>query len=196
MKKGAPPPIGGKAPFLGSDKEVKILYANFMISILEIILRTLFIYLVILVGLRLTGKRQIGQMTPFDLVVLLLISNAVQNAMTGGDTTLLGGITAAVTLLVGNSILSYLRLKNSKIRVFSEGTPTVLVSDGRKIQENLKKEEIDAEELDAAVREHGVKNINEVDLAVLEIDGTISIVPLNKPMIKPKHHLRGICNRP
>lgn len=166
-----------------------------MISILEIIIRTLFIYLVILVGLRLTGKRQIGQMTPFDLVVLLLISNAVQNAMTGGDTTLLGGIAAAVTLLLGNSILSHLRLKNSKIRVFSEGTPTVLVSDGRKIQENLKKEEIDTEELDAAIREHGMRDINEVDLAVLEIDGTISVVPLNKPMIKPRRHLRGIRNR-
>lgn len=166
-----------------------------MISILEIILRTLFIYLVLLVGLRLTGKRQIGQMTPFDLVVLLLISNAVQNAMTGGDTTLLGGVAAASTLLIGNSILSYLRLKNAKIRVFSEGTPTVLVSGGKAMQENLKKEEIDAGELDAAIREHGVKNINEVDLAVLEIDGTISVVPLNKPMIKPRRHLRGVRNR-
>lgn len=168
---------------------------KYMTPLPEIAFRTLLIYLVLLIGLRLTGKRQIGQMTPFDLVVLLLISNSVQSAMIGADTTLLGGVTAAATLLGGNYLLSHLRLKHPQIRVFSEGTPTVLAMEGKIIKENLIREEIDLQELEAAVREHGVKNINEVDLAVLEIDGTISVVPLDKPMVKPKHRLKGTHNR-
>lgn len=167
-----------------------------MVSLIEISFRTLTIYLLLVTGLRLTGKRQIGQMTPSDLVMLLLIANAVQNAMTGGDVTLLGGIVAAITLLGGNFLISYLRLKNPKIRIFSEGTPTVLVTSGKIVKENLLKEEIDLPELETAVREHGVRDISDVDLAVLEIDGTISVVPLDKPMIKPKHHLKGVRNKP
>jgi uncharacterized membrane protein YcaP (DUF421 family) len=167
-----------------------------MTSLIEVSFRTLIIYFFLILGLRATGKRQIGQMTPADLVVLLLISNAVQNAMTGENSTLLGGLIAAATLLGANFILSLLRFKNSRVRFFSEGSPTVLVTRGKEVKENLVKEEINLPELEAAVREHGVKSVKDVDLAVLEIDGTISVVPLDKPMIKPRRHLRGIRNRP
>ena len=145
---------------------------------LEIILRTIIVYLVILIGLRLAGKREIGQMTVFDLVVLLLIANAVQNAMVGSDTTLTGGLLAAVTLLAMNALIALLRLRSTKLRRLVEGTPTVLVLHGEVIQANLRHEGIDEQTLEASLREHGIEAVGDVDMAVLEIDGSISVVPM------------------
>ena len=85
-------------------------------TLLEIVLRTALIYLVVLVGIRLAGKREVGQMTPFELVLLLLIANAVQNAMTGPDTSLTGGIVAAATLLIMNALITWLVLRQKKLR--------------------------------------------------------------------------------
>jgi uncharacterized membrane protein YcaP (DUF421 family) len=159
-----------------------------------IILRTLAVYLVILVGLRLSGKREIGQMTVFDLVVLLLIANAVQNAMVGPDTSLLGGIVAAVVLLALNALIARLRLKWPLLRRWVEGTPTLLVLHGKIIPEHIRREGIDEETLLAALREHGVAEIGEVEMAVLEIDGSISVVTVadgtrfsKKPLKSLKH---------
>ena len=146
-------------------------------SAMGIILRTLVIYIIILVGLRLSGKREIGQMTVFDLVVLLLIANAVQNAMVGPDTSLVGGILAAVVLLVVNGLLARLRLKSPRLRRLVEGTPTLLVLHGEVIKEHMIREGIDEESLLTAFREHGVAKVDAVEMAVLEIDGSISIVP-------------------
>jgi uncharacterized membrane protein YcaP (DUF421 family) len=162
-------------------------------SLLEIILRTVVVYLVILVGLRLSGKREIGQMTVFDLVVLLLISNAVQNAMVGPDTSLTGGVLAAVVLLVLNLLISRLRLTSPRIRRLVEGTPTLLILHGQVIAEHMRREGIDEESLMAAVREHGVAEISGVEMGVLEIDGSISIVPVSESTIrvkKPMKYLR------
>ncbi len=142
----------------------------------NIIIRTVVVYLVIIVGLRLSGKREIGQMTVFDLVLLLLIANAVQNAMVGPDTSLLGGILAAVVLLVMNVSLARLRMHSPRLRRFVEGTPTLLVLRGEIITKNLLHEGIDEESLHAAMREHGVAEIGEVEMAVLEIDGSISVI--------------------
>jgi len=146
-------------------------------SALGIIARTLVIYLVILAGLRLSGKREIGQMTVFDLVVLLLIANAVQNAMVGPDTSLLGGILAALVLLGVNAAVARLRLTSPGLRRLVEGSPTLLVLHGEVVLEHMRREGIDQESLLAAFREHGVSDINEVEMAVLEIDGSISVVP-------------------
>ena len=146
-------------------------------SALGIIARTLVIYLVILAGLRLSGKREIGQMTVFDLVVLLLIANAVQNAMVGPDTSLLGGILAALVLLGVNAAVARLRLTSPGLRRLVEGSPTLLVLHGEVVLEHMRREGIDQESLLAALREHGVSDINEVEMAVLEIDGSISVVP-------------------
>jgi uncharacterized membrane protein YcaP (DUF421 family) len=151
----------------------------------QIPLRTIIIYLVVLVGLRLSGKRQMGQMTPFDLVLLLLISNAVQNGMTGPDTSLLGGILSAGTLLLGNQLLGFSRARIPALRRALEGQPTVLVRDGAVVQASLEREEITEEEVMTALREHGIEDVADVEQATLEIDGSISVVPCESA------HLRG-----
>src|SRR6201993_398950 len=94
---------------------------------LEIVLRTSVVYVLILIGLRLTGKREVGQMTPFDLTLLLLLSNSVQNAMTGPDTSLLGGIAAASVLLVMNYVLGKISGRSRHVRKLIEGCPTLLI---------------------------------------------------------------------
>ena len=159
----------------------------------DIVLRTVAIYLVILIGLRLAGKREIGQMTVFDLVVLLLIANAVQNAMLGPDMSLTGGILAAVVLLVLNAIVARLRLRWPRLRRMVEGSPTLLVLRGEVIADHLRREGLDQETLEAALREHGVADLSEVEMAVLEIDGSISVVPAGgttKRVKRPVKYLR------
>jgi uncharacterized membrane protein YcaP (DUF421 family) len=116
-------------------------------------------------------------MTVFDLVVLLLIANAVQNAMVGPDTSLVGGIIAAVVLLLINAAIARLSMNWPRLRHMVEGTPTLLVLHGEVVEEHMRKEGIDQETLEAALREHGVDKIAEVEMAVLEIDGSISVVP-------------------
>lgn len=159
-------------------------------ALLEICLRTFIIYAIILVGVRLTGKREIGQLTPFDLVFLLLISNSVQNAMTGPDTSLTGGLVAAVTLFVATFIVSRLFFKDRKLRQVIEGSPTVLISHGEVFHPNLDKENLTVDQLSAALREHGVLRAEDVELAVLEIDGSISIIRKDdfKEGVHPRMH--------
>jgi uncharacterized membrane protein YcaP (DUF421 family) len=159
-------------------------------SAFGILIRTLAVYLVILVGLRLAGKREIGQMTVFDLVVLLLIANAVQNAMVGPDTSLVGGILAAIVLLAANAIVASLRLRSPRLRRLVEGTPTLLILHGEVIPEHMRREGIDEESLLAALREHGVADISGVDMAVLEIDGSISVVPIDGRTTRTKKPLK------
>jgi len=160
----------------------------------NIALRTAVIYVVALVGLRLAGKREIGQMTVFDLVVLLLIANAVQNAMVGPDTSLTGGVLAAVVLLVLNTLLARLRLRWPRLRKLVEGSPTLLVLHGKVLSDHLRREGLDPDTLEAALREHGVANVADVEMAVLEIDGSISVVPagvetrqVRRPITPLKH---------
>jgi uncharacterized membrane protein YcaP (DUF421 family) len=156
----------------------------------NIVLRTVIVYLVILTGLRLAGKREIGQMTVFDLVVLLLLANAVQNAMVGPDTSLAGGIIAALVLLVLNSVVAQLRLRWPRLRRFVEGSPTLLVLHGDVIADHLRREGLDQETLEAALREHGVVDLSDVEMAVLEIDGSISIVPAGTETRRARHPLK------
>ena len=157
------------------------------IPLLEIVLRTVVVYLVILVGLRLSGKREIGQMTVFDLVVLLLISNAVQNAMVGPDTSLTGGILAAAVLLVANALLARVRVRWPRLKKWVEGSPTLLVLHGEVISDHLRREGLDQETLETALREHGIGELADVEMAVLEIDGSISVVPASSEMKRVKH---------
>jgi len=142
-----------------------------------IVLRTAAVYLVILVGLRLAGKREIGQMTVFDLVVLLLIANAVQNAMVGPDTSLIGGVLAAFVLLVLNWIVAWLRLRSPRLRRIVEGSATLLVLHSEMIPDHMRREGLDEDTLMAALREHGIADLSGVEMAVLETDGSISVVP-------------------
>ncbi len=142
--------------------------------IIEIVARTVIIYLVVLVGVRLSGKREVGQMTPFDLTLLLLISNSVQNAMTGPDNSLIGGIAAALTLLVMNYVIAELSGGNRRFRRFVQGQPSLLVHNGKVIAAHLAKEHVSMDELERALREHGINSYHDVALAVLEVDGSIS----------------------
>src|SRR5947208_17180543 len=119
-----------------------------------VVVRTLAVYGAVLVGLRLMGKREIGQMTVFDLVVILLIANAVQNAMVGSDVSVQGGILAAFVLLVVNRLVALSRLHGGRWGRLLEGTPTVLVKDGEFVEPHLRREGVDREEPEMAAREH------------------------------------------
>jgi uncharacterized membrane protein YcaP (DUF421 family) len=152
----------------------------------EIVLRTAVIYMVVLVGVRLSGKREVGQMTPFDLTLLLLISNAVQNAMTGPDTSLVGGVVAASTLLVVNYLVAGLSGGNRRFRKLVQGEPSLLVHDGQVIPSHMAREHVSMDELRRALREHGIATMHEVALAVLEVDGSISFLRYDE--IKPDAH--------
>jgi uncharacterized membrane protein YcaP (DUF421 family) len=151
--------------------------------LLEIVLRTAVVYIVVLAGVRLSGKREVGQMTPFDLTLLLLISNAVQNAMTGSDTSLLGGVAAAATLLVLNYLVAEVSGGNRKFRKFIQGQPSLLVHDGKIIEGHMAKEHVSMDELQRSLREHGISSYHDVALAVLEVDGSISCLKYDE--IKP-----------
>jgi uncharacterized membrane protein YcaP (DUF421 family) len=149
----------------------------------EIVLRTGVIYLLVLIGVRLSGKREVGQMTPFDLTLLLLLSNSVQNAMTGPDTSLAGGAVAASTLLVMNYVVGHFSGSSRRFRRFVEGQPSLLVHDGKVIESHMAREHVSMDELHRALREHGISSCDQVALAVLEVDGSISCLKYDE--IKP-----------
>ncbi len=156
----------------------------------QIVIRTAAVYLAVYVGLRLMGKRELGQMTVFDLVVILLIANAVQNAMVGPDTSVAGGIIAAFVLLAINWAVARWRQRSPFWGRILEGTPTVLIQDGEFIWPHLRREGIERTELEMAMREHGVESIRDVKLAVLEVDGSISIVPGDSRVVRTRKHIR------
>jgi len=144
--------------------------------LVNILIRTSIIYLFVLVGVRLSGKREVGQMTPFDLVLLLLLSNSVQNAMTGPDNSLLGGIVAACTLFLLNYFVAEVSGANRRFRKVVQGSPSLLIHDGEIITSHMAREHVTMDEIDRAMREHGIASVKDVSLAVLEVDGSISIV--------------------
>lgn len=144
--------------------------------LLEIAVRTTVVYLLVLTGVRLSGKREVGQMTPFDLTLLLLLSNSVQNAMTGPDTSLAGGAVAATVLLVLNYLIANLAGANRNFRKFIQGQPSMLIHDGQVIEAHMAKEHVSMDELECAMREHGIASYHQVAIGVLEIDGSISFL--------------------
>jgi uncharacterized membrane protein YcaP (DUF421 family) len=142
----------------------------------ELVLRSAVVYVFLLVLIRLTGKRQVGQLSPFDLVLLLVLSNAVQNSMNAGDNSLVGGLIAATTLVVLNVIVGYATFKNKKIEVFVEGRPQVLIHNGKLYQQALDEARLTHHELNAALRQAGCSGMEEVEYAVLENNGAISVL--------------------
>jgi len=143
---------------------------------LEILLRCAIVYAAVLIGIRLSGKREIGQMAPFDLVLVLLIANAVQNAMVGNDNSLTGGLVAAGALLLLNFTVGRVARRWLGLGRVLKGHAAVLVNRGIVLEEHLKQEGIARDELMGALREHGVGSIDDVRLAVLEVDGSISVL--------------------
>ena len=146
---------------------------------LEIAFRSIVVYFVIIIGIRIFGKKELSQLSIIDLVFILLISNSVQNAMVGSDSTLYGGITAAITLFFVNYLLKQFMFRDKKASRWIQGSPVILIHDGNVVEEHLRQEKITRDELDASVREHGVSSVEEVNLAILEVDGNISILSDN-----------------
>lgn len=147
------------------------------IPLVEKLVRTLCVYGFLLVGLRLAGKRELGQLNPFDLVVLLLLSNTLQNAIIGNDDSLLGGIVGASALLLLNWIVvRYLYTHPAIARLF-EGDPDVLIEKGRVKNTRLKRELITTSELEAAARRQGIDGLHQVESCRLEVGGALTFVP-------------------
>ena len=144
--------------------------------LLEVVLRSVTVYLFILLAIRLFGKKELAQLSVIDLVFILLISNAVQNAMVGSDTSLQGGLVAALALFVTNFVFKKLMFRSKKISELLQGKAIMLIYEGVLLEQNLHFAEITIEELEAAVREHGVQDFTKVKLAIMEVDGNISIV--------------------
>ncbi len=161
-------------------------------ELLTIAGRAAIVYIAILIGLRLMGKRELGQMTVFDLVVVLLLANAVQNAMVGADTSVQGGLVAAFVLLALNRIVAAARLHSGVWGRLLEGSPTVLVQEGQILDAAVRKEGLERAQVEMAMREHGVASVEDVQLAVMETDGSISIVPRGSRMIRTRKHVRQI----
>lgn len=161
-----------------------------------IALKSVSVYIFIVISIRLFGKKELAQLSVVDLVFILLISNSVQNAMVGDNTTLQGGLVAALALFVTNYIFKNFLLKNRRVSDLIQGKAVVLIYDGKVQEHSLEATGISLTELESAVREHGVKDIQKVVLAMLEVDGNISVIsgPSENRTIHQtgnKHRLKG-----
>jgi uncharacterized membrane protein YcaP (DUF421 family) len=143
----------------------------------EFVLRALLVYGFLLITLRLTGKRQVGQLAPFDLVLLLVLSNAVQNSMNAGDNTVSGGFILVLTLLIANGAVGWLTFRSKTAELIIEGKPLILVHEGKLDEKALSHEKITHHELLAAVRQAGACDIESVRYAILETNGRINVIP-------------------
>jgi uncharacterized membrane protein YcaP (DUF421 family) len=143
----------------------------------ELIVRSMVVYVFLLVLLRITGKRQVGQLAPFDLVLLLVLSNAVQNSMNAGDNSLVGGLISASTLVLLNFAVSLATYRSKKLESLIEGRPQILVHNGKLFEDVVARNNLTHHELNAALRQAGCTSFEDVHTAILENSGTISVVP-------------------
>ena len=151
-----------------------------MNPILDIVIRSLAVYFFMVIAVRVFGKNQLSQLNAGDVILLLLISNAVQNAMVGPNNTLIGGIVAALVLFVANFIVKKFIFKSKFVKELIEDQPYILVKDGKIFPDVLKKVQISQDEILESVHEHGIENISDVKLAILEVDGNISVMSIDK----------------
>ena len=157
------------------------------VPIAEKILRPIIVYVFLIIGLRLSGKRELAQLNPFDLIVLLTLSNTVQNAIIGNDNSVTGGIIGAASLLAINYLVVRFLYDHRKIDQIVEGSPDVLIENGKIHEHKLKKELITKEELAAAARKQGFDSLSEVRQCVLEPGGTLSFTA-RKPATEDIRH--------
>jgi uncharacterized membrane protein YcaP (DUF421 family) len=150
---------------------------NLAVPVWELIFRSVVVYGFLLVLLRLTGKRQVGQLAPFDLVLLLVLSNAVQNAMNGGDNSVIGGVISATTLVAVNWLVGAITFRSKSLEGLIEGRPILLIHNGRMDRRAMRKAQMTTHELDAALRAGGCCGPHEVRFAVLENNGEVTVVP-------------------
>ncbi|MBH1448016.1 DUF421 domain-containing protein [Stenotrophomonas maltophilia] len=143
----------------------------------EFILRAVVVYVVVLGMVRLSGKRPLGQITPFDVLLVVLLGNAVQNALLGTDTSLGGGLLLAATLILLNYGVGWVSTRSRRIERLVEGEPVVIARDGRLFDAVLRREQVTRADFEAAMRQQGGLGVEDVELALLEINGHITIIP-------------------
>ena len=158
---------------------------------LDIIIRSVAVYFFMIIALRVFGKKQLSQLNTADVILILLISNSVQNAMVGNNTSLYGGIAAALSLFIINFMFKKVMLKSKFIKDLVQDTPEILIHNGKLAFETISKLGISNDELLEAMREHGVEYYKDVKLAMFEIDGSISIIS-GSENLRQTHHKRKI----
>jgi uncharacterized membrane protein YcaP (DUF421 family) len=160
------------------------------LSPLELVLRSAIVYVLFLAALRLSGKRELGQFTIFDLALVLLASNALQPAITGPDASLPAALIIIATLFVLNRLTAFARKRSALARRILDYAPSLVAKNGKWIQAAISREDLDMDDLEAAIREYGLESIKEVKLATLEHDGSISVVPESGPRVHMGHRRR------
>jgi uncharacterized membrane protein YcaP (DUF421 family) len=158
---------------------------------LEIITRSVCVYLFMIIALRIFGKKELSQLNTADVILILLISNSVQNAMVGSNSSLLGGIVAAFALFLINLLLKKTMLHSKFIKEMLQDKPEILIHNGKIDFKALSKLGFSSDELQEVIREHGVEFYKDVKLAMFEIDGSISIISGDQDL-KQTHHKRKI----
>lgn len=153
---------------------------------LSIAVRTLIVLVSLVFGLRLLGKRQMGQFNIYDLALIMLLANAVQNAMTNGDGHILTGIISAGVLFLMGWVMSRAFIRLPKLQQHIVGASTLLVNNGQFIKDHMRSERVSEDQIMTAMRQHGIGELSKVRMAVLEVDGTISIVPTSAPYHETK----------
>lgn len=146
------------------------------LSLLEKIARSGLIYVILLGLFRVVSRRELAQATLFDFLIVLLISNVVQNAMIGNDNSIMGAAIGAVTLIAMNSLLNHLTARNKRTRVLLEGKPILLLRDGNILHDKMHDRAVSRNDLLSAIRKQGIARLSDVAFAILELDGSISII--------------------
>jgi uncharacterized membrane protein YcaP (DUF421 family) len=154
--------------------------------------KTAVVYIVLILGLRFLGKRELGQMNIYDLVLIVVLGNAVQNAMINNDNTLGGGIVAAFVLLALNRIFNRVIERSPKIERLMVGQPVLIVNDGHMLHKPMAREGVTKEQVMAALREHGMVKTSDAHMCVLEVDGSISVVPNESHVYRTKRRFRAV----
>jgi uncharacterized membrane protein YcaP (DUF421 family) len=157
------------------------------VPLLEKVLRPLLVYIFLVVGLRLAGKRELAQLNTFDLIVLLTLSNTVQNAIIGNDNSVIGGLVGATSLLAINYLVVRFLFRRTKLDRFLEGKPTPLIEGGQLLQDNLKRELITESELDAVAHKQGFRSLEDVESAILETGGSIAFIGKDPSPIEARY---------
>ncbi|MEO7665245.1 MAG: YetF domain-containing protein [Candidatus Limnocylindrales bacterium] len=160
------------------------------VSPFELVVRSVAVYAIFLVALRVSGKRELGQFTIFDLAAVLLAANALQPAITGPDASVPGALLIVATLFVVNHLVAWTRKRFAIVRRLLEPSPTTIAQDGAWIQPALNAEDLDDDDLAVALRQHGLEDVKDVKLAVLEHDGSISVVPRAGPTVRLRSRAR------
>ena len=154
--------------------------------------KTCVVYFFLIAGLRLLGKRELGQMNIFDLVLIIVLGNSVQNAMMNNDNSLVGGLIAGTVLLLLNRIFNLVLMRSKKAERVMVGHPLLILNEGTPIDAQMNREGVTHDQLMTALREHGLTRMDQAKMCVLEVDGSISVVPEDSEVLKTRRHFKAI----